>query len=88
VKNDTNTVGDDKQDQHSLAGFEASLNELETVVKELEGNEVPLERALALFERGMALTQNCRKMLEEAETRVEVLLKKDGKMQAEEFRPQ
>jgi exodeoxyribonuclease VII small subunit len=88
VKNDTNTVGDDKQAQHSLAGFEASLNELETVVKELEGNEVPLERALALFERGMALTQNCRKLLEEAETRVEVLLKKDDKMQAEEFRPQ
>jgi exodeoxyribonuclease VII small subunit len=88
VKNNNNTAGDDKEEQHSLAGFEASLNELETVVKELEGSEVPLERALSLFERGMALTQSCRKLLEEAETRVEVLLKKDGKMQAEEFRPQ
>jgi len=67
--------------------FEAGLEELEKVVKELEGGELPLERALELFERGVALSETCRKQLEEAETRVEILLKKAGKIQAEAFRP-
>ncbi|MBI1790991.1 MAG: exodeoxyribonuclease VII small subunit, partial [Acidobacteria bacterium] len=43
---------------------------------------------LELFEKGMALSDTCRKQLEEAETRVEMLLKKNGKMQAEPFRPE
>lgn len=69
------------------ASFEASLDELEKVVRELEGGELPLERSLELFERGMALSEVCRKQLEEAESRVEILLKKAGKIQAEAFRP-
>jgi len=67
--------------------FEASLDELEKVVKELEAGDLPLERSLELFEKGMALSDNCRKQLENAETRVEMLIRKDGKMQAEPFRP-
>jgi exodeoxyribonuclease VII small subunit len=67
--------------------FEASLEELERVVKELEAGDLPLERALALFEKGISLTETCRKQLEEAETRVEMLLKKNGEVQAEPFRP-
>jgi exodeoxyribonuclease VII small subunit len=70
-----------------LASFEAGLEELEKVVKELEGGDLPLERALELFEKGVALSDTCRKQLEEAETRVEILLKKDGKIQPEPFRP-
>ncbi len=70
-----------------LAGFEASLDELEKVVKELEAGDIPLERALALFEKGVALGEACRKQLLEAESRVEILLKRDGKLQAEPFRP-
>ena len=65
--------------------FEAGLEQLEAVVKELESSELPLERALELFERGMLLSETCRKQLLEAETRVEVLLKKSGKIQAEPF---
>jgi exodeoxyribonuclease VII small subunit len=68
-----------------LASFEAGLDELEKVVKELETGDLPLERSLALFEKGMALSQTCRKQLEEAETRVEILLKKNGKLQPETF---
>ncbi|HZT32831.1 MAG TPA: exodeoxyribonuclease VII small subunit [Bryobacteraceae bacterium] len=67
--------------------FEASLEELEKVVKELETGDLPLERSLALFEKGMALSDACRKQLEDAETRVEVLIRKNGKIQAEPFRP-
>jgi exodeoxyribonuclease VII small subunit len=75
------------EEELPLVGFEASLEELEKVVKELEGGDLPLERALALFEKGIGLSEACRKQLEEAETRVEVLLKKDGKLQVEPFRP-
>ncbi len=68
--------------------FEACLGELERVVKELESGDLPLERSLALFEKGMSLSDICRKQLEEAETRVETLIRKEGKFQAEPFRPE
>ena len=67
--------------------FEASLDELEKVVKELETGDLPLERSLELFEKGMALSERCRKQLEDAETRVEILVRKEGKLQPEPFRP-
>ena len=67
--------------------FESSLDQLEKVVKELETGDLQLERSLELFERGMALSETCRKQLEEAETRVELLIRKDGKIQPEPFRP-
>jgi exodeoxyribonuclease VII small subunit len=67
--------------------FEAGLTELESVVRELEGGDLPLERALELFEKGMKLSEACRKQLEEAEMRVEVLIRKGDKVQAEPFRP-
>ena len=65
--------------------FEASLVELEGVVKELESGDLPLERAIALFERGVGLSGTCRKQLEEAETRVEILLKKGNEVKPEPF---
>ena len=68
--------------------FEASLDELEKVVKQLEGGDLSLERSLELFEKGMTLSEACRKQLEEAETRVELLIRKEGKLQAEPFRPE
>ena len=67
--------------------FESSLDELEKVVKELESGDLPLERSLDLFSRGMQLSETCRKQLEEAETRVEILIKRNGKLQPEAFRP-
>ena len=65
--------------------FEDSLGRLETIVTELEKGEVPLERALNLFEEGIQLSNSCRKELEEAEGKVEVLLKQNGKLQPEPF---
>jgi exodeoxyribonuclease VII small subunit len=65
--------------------FEVGLTELETVVKELENGELPLEQAIALFEKGVGLSDRCRQQLEEAETRVEILLKKGGQIKAEPF---
>ena len=67
--------------------FESCLDELEKVVRELDGGDLPLERSLELFERGMGLSDACRKQLEEAETRVDMLIRREGKMTAEPFRP-
>jgi len=65
--------------------FEAGLEQLETIVKEMEGGELPLERALELFEKGMQLSDACRKQLEEAETRVEILTRRAGVLQPQPF---
>jgi len=72
----------------AAVSFESSMDELEKVVKELEGGDLSLDRSLELFERGMSLSDACRKQLEEAETRVEILIRKDGKTIAEPFRPE
>ena len=65
--------------------FESGLQQLESIVKEMEGGELPLERALELFERGMKLSDACRKQLQDAETRVEILIRRAGEMQPEPF---
>ena len=65
--------------------FEECLQRLEKIVQELEKGEVPLEKSLTLFEEGMQLSSTCRKELEEAEGKVEILLKQNGKFQAEVF---
>jgi exodeoxyribonuclease VII small subunit len=70
------------------ASFETCLDELEKVVRELEAGDLSLDRSLALFERGMGLSDLCRKQLEEAETRVEMLIRREGKMVAEPLRPE
>jgi exodeoxyribonuclease VII small subunit len=71
-----------------LAKFEECLERLEKIVQELEKGDVSLEKSLTLFEEGMQLSASCRKELEQAEGKVEILLKKNGKLQAEPFDPQ
>ena len=65
--------------------FEECLDRLEKIVDELEKGDVPLDRALELFDEGMKLSGSCRKELEEAEGKVEILLKRNGKLQPEPF---
>ena len=81
-------MADQPQDAKTVTSFETCLDELEKVVKELESGDLSLERSLELFERGMGLSDTCRKQLEEAETRVEMLIRREGKMTAEPFRPE
>ena len=80
-------TGEDQEQLKPVASFEAGLAELESVVKQLESGELPLDKALELFEKGMQLSETCRKQLEEAETRVEILTRRGGGMQAEPFKP-
>jgi len=58
--------------------FEEAVKRLEEIVGELEKGEVPLEETLALFEEGVKLSRFCRKKLNEAEKRVDLLLKEEG----------
>jgi len=64
-------------EQKPEASFENGLQELEQIVKEMESGDLPLERALELFEKGMRLSESCRKQLDEAETRIEMLVRPD-----------
>ena len=72
---------------NALAKFEECLQKLESIVDELEKGNLPLEHALKLFEQGVELSNACRKELDDAEGRVEILLKQNGKLQAEPFEP-
>ncbi len=66
--------------------FEAALARLEEIVKKLEKGDMPLEQSLKLFEEGVKLARTCNKRLDEAERKVEILLKdKNGNIAAQPF---
>ena len=68
------------------ASFETSLKDLEKIVAELERGDQPLESQLKAFEKGVALSRDCMKQLEEVERRVEQLVQQaDGKVDAVPF---
>jgi exodeoxyribonuclease VII small subunit len=69
--------------------FEHSLARLEEIVRRLESANLPLDEAMKLFEEGMELSRDCQQQLEQAEARVEILLKKaGGELAAEPFEPE
>jgi exodeoxyribonuclease VII small subunit len=55
--------------------FETQLASLERIVRELERGELPLEQSLELFEQGVRLSRECQERLNEAERRIETLLR-------------
>lgn len=68
--------------------FESSLEELEELVARMEEGDLTLEDALAQFERGIKLTRQCQKALQDAEQKVEVLMEKTGGAELAEFDPE
>ena len=66
--------------------FEESLKKLEIIVDQLEKGDLPLEESLKLFEEGVGLSAACKKELDEAEGKVQMLIKqRDGSLKAEPF---
>jgi exodeoxyribonuclease VII small subunit len=66
--------------------FEDALNKLEKIVAQLEGGDIPLEESLKLFEEGIRLSRFCNHKLDEAEKKVEILLKdKNGVLKPRSF---
>ena len=53
--------------------FESGMDELETLVRDLENGALPLEESFQAFERGMALKKRLEKLLEEGDKRIRVL---------------
>jgi len=60
--------------------FEEALARMEVIVAELERGDLPLDDSMRIFEEGMKLSKVCLKMLDDAERKVEILVKdKDGR---------
>ncbi|WP_144822543.1 exodeoxyribonuclease VII small subunit [Marinobacter piscensis] len=75
-----------QQEATSIADFEKSLDELETLVRNLEQGELSLEQSLTAFERGVKLTRACQQALKNAEQRVEQLIQnEDGTLDSRPF---
>ena len=69
--------------------FESSLEELERIVRELEQGELPLEKSLELFEHGVKLSRECQERLNQAERRIEVLMRDNqGRPTVKPFEPE
>jgi exodeoxyribonuclease VII small subunit len=66
--------------------FEKNIERLDTIVRQLEDADLPLEKALQIYEEGMKLSEICQKQLQEAEGRIQVLMKRaGGKIVAQPF---
>ena len=73
--------------------FEEALGRLEDIVKKMEAGDMTLEESLKAFEEGIKLARLCSRKLDEAERRVEILLKQEGEpvvkpFQVEENEPE
>ena len=69
-----------------MPSFEESLTKLESIVDRLEKGDLALEESLKLFEEGVELSNSCKKELDTAEGKVQMLVKqRDGSVNAEEF---
>lgn len=67
--------------------FEKSITELENIVKTLEGGNLSLDEMVQYFEKGIKLSAECNKLLDEAESKINVLVKKDGEITKQNFVP-
>lgn len=75
-----------KKAEPKTASFESSLAELEKIVRELEQGDLPLEKSLELFERGVGLSKECQERLSSAERKIEMLMRDaEGQLVAEAF---
>ncbi len=69
--------------------FEQSLKRLEAIVEKLERGDLDLDEALNAFEQGVRLSKDCMKRLDEAQRKVEILLKNaDGSLSTEPLDPE
>lgn len=69
--------------------FEASLEELERIVRDLEQGDLPLEKSLELFEQGVKLSRECQERLNQAERRIEILMRDNqGRSTTRPFEPE
>jgi len=65
--------------------FEEALQELEKIVARLDSGELSLDQMLSEFEQGISLVRSCKQFLDQAQKKVEILLKDEGKLEIKEM---
>ena len=65
--------------------FEEKMEDLETIVSELEKGDLNLDDSVSKFEEGIKISKECNKILEEAEKKITILLEKDAKIEEKNF---
>ncbi|MFC7681928.1 exodeoxyribonuclease VII small subunit [Paenibacillus sp. GCM10028914] len=65
--------------------FEEAMAQLETIVGQLEDGDVPLEKAIDLFQKGMRLSQMCSQKLEQVEQKIEMIVEEGGELKRRPF---
>lgn len=66
------------KNEKNIQSFEHTMEELETLVNEMEKGDLPLEDALHKFERGISLARTSQQMLKNAEQKVQALINENG----------
>jgi exodeoxyribonuclease VII small subunit len=76
-----------RKDNISTLNFEESIKQLQDIVSKIEQGEIPLQDSLDQYERGMALINHCRGILQKAEKRIEKITAEDAAVQAADEEP-
>jgi exodeoxyribonuclease VII small subunit len=74
-----NTLADKK------VSFEEAMEQLESIVLQLENGDVALEKSIELFQEGMKLSGLCSQKLEQVEKKIETLIEEDGTIKKKDF---
>ena len=65
--------------------FETAVEDLETIVEQMEEGDLSLEQAMVEFEKGVKITRECQQALQQAEQKVKVLIEKQGEFELIDF---
>ena len=85
AKKSTSIEGDKEVSKDEGPSFEDDLTRLEDIVRKLEAGDMPLEKALSLYEEGLGLSKRCSLRLDQAQARIEAIIEKDGKLEKSKF---
>ena len=73
---------------NSEKNFEELMGKLEEITSKLETDKLSLDESVKLFEEGMKISKECNEKLEDAETRITILLKTNDEIKEENFVPE
>lgn len=71
--------------EEAILSFEEAMEQLEQLVSKLENGDVPLEKAIDLFQEGMKLSHLCNQKLEQVERKIEILVEENGVLNKKPF---
>lgn len=74
-----------KEKEVAVLSFEEAMDQLEQLVGKLENGDVPLEKAIDLFQEGMKLSHLCSQKLEQVERKIEILVEENGSLTKKPF---